>query len=62
MQQWSSMGQFVGPPLVAWAAALSGGWQWTWVVTGVLCLLGMAGARQVSLELAQVDRERALVP
>jgi hypothetical protein len=31
-------------------------------VTGVLCLLGMAGARQVSLELAQVDRERALVP
>ena len=56
------MGQFVGPPLVAWAAALSGGWQWTWVVTGVLCLLGMVGAHQVSLELTQVDRERALTP
>ena len=61
MQQWSSMGQFVGPPLVAWAAAVSGGWQWTWVVTGVLCLLGMVGATQVSVELAKVERARALL-
>lgn len=58
MQQWSSLGQFVGPPLVAWAAAVSGGWQWTWVVTGSLCLLGMVGAYQVSKELSSLERLR----
>ena len=33
MQQASSLGQFVAPPLVAWVAHRAGGWQWTWVVT-----------------------------
>ena len=49
MQQWSCLGQFAGPPLVAWAAYRAGGWQWTWLVTGGCTLLGMAlvlGARQ----------------
>jgi MFS transporter, CP family, cyanate transporter len=41
MQQWSALGQFAGPPLVAWVAARSGGWQWTWVATGVCSLLGL---------------------
>lgn len=59
MQQWSSLGQFVGPPLVAWAAAVSGGWQWTWVVTGLLCVLGTLGAYQVSAELSKLEREKA---
>ena len=40
VQQWSSIGQFAGPPLVAWAAATAGGWQWTWVVTGSFCVAG----------------------
>ena len=40
MQQWSALGQFAGPPLVAWIAAWAGGWQWTWVVTAALCALG----------------------
>jgi MFS transporter, CP family, cyanate transporter len=40
MQQWSALGQFVGPPLVAWVAAGAGGWQWTWTVTVALCLVG----------------------
>ena len=40
VQQWSSAGQFVGPPLVAWVAAQAGGWQFTWAVTGSAALLG----------------------
>ena len=41
MQQLSALGQFAGPPLVAWVAASEGGWQWTWAVTATL---GLAGA------------------
>ncbi|WBY03526.1 MFS transporter [Ramlibacter tataouinensis] len=41
MQQWSSLGQFLGPPLVAWVAARSGGWQWSWLVTGGCALGGL---------------------
>ena len=40
MQQWSSLGQFAGPPLVAWLASRVGGWQWTWVATGLCSLTG----------------------
>ena len=36
VQQWSSLGQFLGPPLVAWLATQVGGWHWTWVFN-VLC-------------------------
>lgn len=49
MQQWSSFGQFAGPPLVAWMAHRAGGWGWTWTVTGACALLGIAltlGARR----------------
>ena len=45
MQQCSSFGQFAGPPLVAWIAAISGGWQWTWVFCGAAALLGLLLAR-----------------
>lgn len=47
MQQLSSLGQFAGPPLVAGVAAATGGWQWTWVVTGLCSLVGMALAAQL---------------
>jgi cyanate permease len=40
MQQLSALGQFAGPPLVAWVAATKGGWQWTWAVTATLSLAG----------------------
>ncbi len=40
MQQLSALGQFAGPPLVAWVAASAGGWQWTWAVTATLSLAG----------------------
>jgi MFS family permease len=42
MQQWSSLGQFVGPPLVAWVAGVVGGWHFTWLVTGACSLIGLA--------------------
>ena len=41
VQQWSSLGQFAGPPTVAWLAGQVGGWQWTWVATGASSALGM---------------------
>ena len=48
MQQCSSTGQFLGPPLVAWLAGEAGGWQWTWVVTGTASLVGLLLARGVN--------------
>jgi CP family cyanate transporter-like MFS transporter len=50
MQQWSAFGQFAGPPLVAWVAVGSGGWHWTWMVTGACALLGLwLAARMAAL-------------
>ena len=41
VQQCSAIGQFAGPPLVAWVAGAAGGWQWTWVVTGASSVAGL---------------------
>lgn len=41
IQQWSALGQFAGPPLVAWVAAMAGGWQWTGWVTAASSGLGL---------------------
>ncbi len=49
--QWSALGQFAGPPLVAAVASAAGGWQWTWVATGACSVLGLllaAGLGRVS--------------
>ena len=51
MQQWSSLGQFAGPPLVAAVAVGVGGWQWTWAVTGGAALLGILLAQVLSTQL-----------
>jgi hypothetical protein len=56
MQQWSSVGQFAGPPLVAWLAASVGGWQWTWLITGACCLGGMALSRSMTGVLSSRSR------
>lgn len=50
-QQFSALGQFFGPPLVAWAAARSGGWQFTPWVTGACCLAGAVLAWWTGREL-----------
>lgn len=47
MQQCSALGQFLGPPLVAWVAGVVGGWQLTWVVTGMTSLVGVGLAQWV---------------
>lgn len=47
MQQWTSIGQVVGPPLVAWVASLAGGWQLSWVVIGACSVLGFGFTWQV---------------
>lgn len=50
MQQLSCIGQFVGPPLVAALATAVGGWQWTWSLTGSLCVIGLVLAGLVQLQ------------
>lgn len=41
MQQWSACGQFAGPPIVAWVAAQSGGWQYSGFVTAAFAAIGL---------------------
>lgn len=60
MQQWSAAGQFCGPPLVAWVASRSGGWQWTWVATGACSLLGLLLASRIGALLRNTARAPAL--
>jgi MFS transporter, CP family, cyanate transporter len=52
MQQWSSFGQFVGPPAAAWAAAQAGGWHVMWWITGAMALTGMGIALAIARFLA----------
>ncbi len=47
MQQWSALGQFAGPPLVALAAATLGDWRATWWVTCSFCLIGLGLAHKI---------------
>lgn len=49
MQQFSALGQFIGPPLVAWVAMQAGGWQSTWWVTGTSSLLGLMLASRLQV-------------
>jgi MFS family permease len=42
VQQWSALGQFAGPPLVAAVASAAGGWQYTGLATGACCVVGLA--------------------
>ncbi|NDP62661.1 MFS transporter [Polaromonas sp.] len=49
VQQLSALGQFAGPPLVAWVAVQAGGWQWTGWVTSVCCAVGLLLAWQIQL-------------
>jgi MFS transporter, CP family, cyanate transporter len=55
MQQWSSIGQVLGPPLVAWVATRAGGWQWSWAVT---CACAARGAGLAAM-LSKLLRETA---
>jgi MFS family permease len=41
VQQISSMGMFVMPPLLAKLAGWAGGWHWTWIASGLASLTGL---------------------
>lgn len=56
VQQWSSLGQFAGPPLVAWLAARAGGWQFTWLLTGGCSLVGLLLAALLQRRLRAAAR------
>jgi len=60
LQQWSALGQFLGPPAVAWVASLTGGWQFTWTVTGAWSIAGLALAHALTRLIAS-PRSAALV-
>lgn len=47
MQQLSALGQFAGPPLVAWVATQTGDWRSTWWVTCACCAAGAVLAWRV---------------
>jgi cyanate permease len=55
MQQWSAIGQFAGPPAVAFVASHAGGWQWSGVVTAACALAGLMLSGAIAREL-QVRR------
>jgi hypothetical protein len=46
VQQWSALGQFAGPHMVALVATRAGDWQWTWDDDGcdVLCSCAVGAA------------------
>jgi MFS transporter, CP family, cyanate transporter len=56
MQQWSSAGQFAGPPLVALVASLAGGWQWSGAVTAACAVAGLLLARCIGVLIAKSHR------
>ena len=53
MQQWSALGQFAGPPAVAWLASRVGSWDWTWAATGTSALAGLWLSGRIARRLAR---------
>lgn len=51
LQQWSAIGQFAAPPLVAWVASRAGGWQYTGWVGAVFSLAGLGLAALLARRL-----------
>jgi MFS transporter, CP family, cyanate transporter len=54
MQQWSALGQFCGPPLVAWLAGIAGGWHWTGYATATLAAAGLLSSAALAARLARM--------
>ncbi|GER22761.1 MFS transporter [Zafaria cholistanensis] len=62
MQQIFNVGNFVGPPLLAAIATLTGGWQSTWWMTCGFGLLGCALAWLLPRNPAEVDARPSAAP
>jgi len=56
MQQLSALGQFTGPPLVAWVANRVGDWHWTWAVTAAFALAGVLLSGRIAVLLGKQQR------
>ena len=57
MQQCSSLGQFVGPPIVAWTVHRAGDdWQWTWTATAAFAAAGIVLAILIGRRTQQPTR------
>jgi hypothetical protein len=59
MQQLSAVGQFAGPPLVALVVVASGGWQWSWTVTGACAIAGLVLSLGIAARLRRTVGEQA---
>ncbi len=44
IQQATSLGQLLGPPVVAWFVGRVGGWEWTWAITLASTVVGTMSA------------------
>lgn len=53
MMQWSAIGQFGGPPFVAWVASRAGTWEWTWLLLGACSVCGMLLAWRIGRRLSK---------
>ena len=53
LQQWSSMGQFIGPPIAAWLAVRAGGWHASWQLNLACCALGLLLSAGLARHLAR---------
>jgi MFS family permease len=54
MQQCSSTGQFLAPPAIAFLASTMGGWNFTWVATGVASAIGIVFVSMLDTERVRV--------
>ena len=59
IQQWSAIGQFTAPPLVAWVAVRAVGWQWTGAVCLACCAWGLLWRGALHWALGRAQQTRA---
>jgi len=55
LQQGVALGQFCGPPIVAWVATYMGSWKMTGVVPAVFALVGILVAMRLGRRFSQVQ-------
>jgi CP family cyanate transporter-like MFS transporter len=59
MQQGSSAGQVLLPPLAGWLAQRVGGWHWTWALTGACALAGLVLTWGIGRQLRRPQERHA---
>ncbi len=59
MQQGSSAGQVLLPPLAGWLAQRVGGWHWTWILTGACAVAGLGLTWRIGRVLRRPQEQHA---